>query len=159
MIEAVSANGCSRELADQKQLADCVCSSENTEALSTANICVQKRCKWDDALAAMNATLGTLCHDRYKESRGYLLRIVAIVALTLTIPVVALRILSRLYCSGRLYWDDYTSIAATVRPTAPAGQVRVLTVCGGCRWFSSPCSLFSSKVSESRHSPYVSIYC
>ncbi|KLU85909.1 hypothetical protein MAPG_04928 [Magnaporthiopsis poae ATCC 64411] len=114
MIEAVAANGCNRELADQVRLADCVCSSKNTEALSTANICVQKRCKWDDALAAMNATLGTLCHDRYKESRGYLIRIVAIIALTLTIPVVTLRILSRLYCSGRLWCDDYTSIAATM---------------------------------------------
>ncbi|EJT75032.1 hypothetical protein GGTG_08870 [Gaeumannomyces tritici R3-111a-1] len=113
LIEAVSANGCSRELGDQGRLAACVCSANNTEALSRANICVQQKCTWNETLLALNVTLGTLCQGLPKESRGGLLRIIAIVALALTIPVVTLRILSRLYSSGRLWWDDYMSIAAT----------------------------------------------
>ncbi|KAL8372466.1 hypothetical protein RB595_002003 [Gaeumannomyces hyphopodioides] len=114
LIDAVSANGCDRELGDEGRLAACVCSANNTEALSRANICVQRKCTWNEAVAALNVTLGTLCVGRPKESRAHLLRIMAIVALVLTIPVVTLRILSRLYSSGRLWWDDYMSLAATV---------------------------------------------
>nr|AAD30436.1 integral membrane protein [Pyricularia grisea] len=107
---AVISRNCS--LASAQLVADCICVSNPT--LSVAATCVQKSCKWKEQLIARNLTLFSLCKGYPIENRSADVINIAIIGFAVTVPVVIVRILSRLYSSGRLWWDDYTCLVASV---------------------------------------------
>ncbi|TLD31374.1 hypothetical protein PspLS_03064 [Pyricularia sp. CBS 133598] len=108
--DAIISRNCS--LTSAQLVADCICVSNPT--LSTAATCVQKSCKWTEQLAARNLTLFSLCKGYPIENRSADVVNIAIIGFVVTVPVVVIRILSRLYSSGRLWWDDYTCLVASV---------------------------------------------
>ncbi|KAI6383318.1 hypothetical protein MCOR25_000238 [Pyricularia grisea] len=108
--DAIASRNCS--LASAQLVADCLCVSNPT--LSVAATCVQKSCKFTEQLIARNLTLFSLCKGYPIENRSADVVNIAIIGFVVTVPVVVIRILSRLYSSGRLWWDDYTCIVASV---------------------------------------------
>lgn len=68
-----------------------------------------------DKWAVASSSLDQLCpaQEFPRESRQRALKVVAIVAIALAVPSIALRWVARCQSSS-LDWDDYTALAATV---------------------------------------------
>ncbi|KAK1975181.1 integral membrane protein [Colletotrichum cereale] len=92
-------------------LAECLC--PNIPLQSALSTCVQLRCRQEDQARAMQLETN-LCAAYPKESRSNEIKIVAIVLPSIAIPAVALRCVSRWRATGRLWWDDWMAVLATI---------------------------------------------
>ncbi|EGY13935.1 uncharacterized protein VDAG_00617 [Verticillium dahliae VdLs.17] len=99
------------DITDVPSLPSCACTNTTLQAAISA--CVQKSCALLEQAQAATVT-SAFCADFPKESRRGEVRATAIACLALTLVIVLLRCVSRFTVSSRLWWDDWTTLAATV---------------------------------------------
>ncbi|KAI0470115.1 integral membrane protein [Xylariaceae sp. FL0804] len=92
-------------------LSECLCTNTTTEA--TMSACVQTSCTFSDQVESGNLLQG-LCAPYPKESRSTEVKIMAIVAMGLTVLVVIPRCIARIHMTGRLWSDDYLAMFAAL---------------------------------------------
>ncbi|KAK3304839.1 uncharacterized protein B0T15DRAFT_576189 [Chaetomium strumarium] len=96
---------------DLSNVASYVC--ENTTLQSELSTCTQTSCLYADQVNA--AKLETeLCAAFPKASRSHDVNRAIIVGCALVFPTIALRLYTRVTCTGRLWADDYATILAAV---------------------------------------------
>ncbi|KAH7304442.1 hypothetical protein B0I35DRAFT_329575, partial [Stachybotrys elegans] len=90
---------------------DCICANQAFQA--DLSSCVQLACPFADQAQAATL-LGGLCADYPIESRSTEVKVAIVSCLVLTLVIVVLRCIARWTVSNRLWWDDWTTIVATI---------------------------------------------
>ncbi|KAL8305070.1 hypothetical protein RB597_003997 [Gaeumannomyces tritici] len=109
LFQGLQDGNCS--LAAPSTIPNCACTNLTLQA--TLSACVQQSCNVTDQIKAAGL-LGELCAAFPKESRGFEVKLTAVVCLALTAFIVLLRCIARWTVSSRLWLDDWTALLATV---------------------------------------------
>ncbi|KAI9147983.1 Satratoxin biosynthesis SC7 cluster protein [Paramyrothecium foliicola] len=109
LVDSLQEGNCS--LTDFEALSRCACT--NIPLQASLSTCVQNSCNLTEQVRA-TVLLGDVCAGFPKESRRAAVKATAISCLALTVSVVSLRCVSRFSVSSRLWWDDWTTLLATI---------------------------------------------
>lgn len=142
------------EIQSLEDMADCLC--KDLALQSSLSECVQKSCDHGKVIGrfspfpdAPDARMGTaltrriesgkllnrFCSSYPRPNRGSDLMIAAIASIAIILPLVVLRCLCRIQRTGRLWWDDWMCVFASVRPPCLTALLFLLTlVCRSLPW-------------------------
>ncbi|KAE9374985.1 hypothetical protein N431DRAFT_335608, partial [Stipitochalara longipes BDJ] len=106
-LATLELSGC--QLADIQQ---CLCT--NNTLMTELGVCVLDKCDYADQIVASDILRNELCAGVPQPSRSTEIIRDSIIIATFTFPIIILRLISRVWITRKVWWDDWAVIVAAV---------------------------------------------